>query len=98
MEDDFVLLLQTFIRDGHQRIIDLQQALAAGNCSALREAAHAFKGSSGNIGATNLHAICLTVEIKGQQQDLSDTAALVQDIEREFAQVEDYLTHKFLAG
>ena len=50
MEDEFDILIQTYVEDSRHRIESLRQALDAGDPTALSRAAHSFKGSCFNIG------------------------------------------------
>ena len=45
MEDEFALLLDTFLSDSDERLRLLRQAQAQGDAQAMRMAAHSFKGS-----------------------------------------------------
>ncbi len=62
MQDDFVDLIETFIKDSLQRREALAQAERSGDREALRRAAHSFKGSSANIGARSLSDLCRQLE------------------------------------
>ena len=49
MQDDYPLLLETFLADAGKRLRQLHDALAQGDMNAYRQAAHSFKGSAGNF-------------------------------------------------
>jgi HPt (histidine-containing phosphotransfer) domain-containing protein len=91
MEDDFGLLIETFVQDSHERIRVLSEAIAAANPDAIRRAAHSFKGSSSNIGALQLVRLCAAVEHKALSSQLEQLELDLQHIEDEFAQVEQLL-------
>jgi HPt (histidine-containing phosphotransfer) domain-containing protein len=91
MEDDFGLLIETFIADSHVRIDALEKALADNDADAVRSAAHSFKGSSSNICAPLLADICKDLETCGREGDLSVAAALFADVKTEFATVNNLL-------
>lgn len=91
MEDDFVLLLETFIQDSNERIEKLQTLLNTEDKESIRRAAHSFKGSCSNIGATQLTKLCSDLEKKalaGNLAQLNDDFAV---IEQEFAKVRSLL-------
>lgn len=84
MEDEFNLLLDTFLEDSVLRIADLRQTAAEGDADGYRRAAHSFKGSAGNMAATGLAALCLQAEDLGQSGVLDGAAQLVDAIEAEY--------------
>ena len=91
MDDDFAILIDTFIEDSSARIEALRNALATGDADAFSKAAHSFKGSCINIGAPLLGELCLEAERMGRTGDLSDGTTLLQNIESEFGQVKELL-------
>jgi histidine phosphotransfer protein HptB len=54
MEDQFPLLLHTYIRDATDALTDMAAALTDGDAEHLRRRAHSLKGSSANLGASLL--------------------------------------------
>lgn len=91
MEDDFGLLINTFIQDSHDRIAVLRDVIHGTNADAIRRAAHSFKGSSSNIGANHLMTLCANLEKKAMSNDLNHLDQDLQAIEAEFAQVQALL-------
>lgn len=87
MEDEFDVLIQTYIADSHERIRGLQEALRSGDADAFARTAHSFKGSCINIGAPRLGELCLKAEMAGKEGLLDDASGLLDDIDREFEQV-----------
>lgn len=77
MDDEFELLMAMFVDDSQARVTDLQTARSS--WPALRRAAHAFKGSSSNIGAAALSECCLLLEQHCQDVPSDDPAT---DLER----------------
>ena len=51
MEDEYPVLLDTFLVDSEERLLILHQAEQAADALALQLAAHSFKGSCSNMGA-----------------------------------------------
>jgi histidine phosphotransfer protein HptB len=91
MEDDFVLLVETFIQDSSLRLQTLHDLMGSSDYDAIRRAAHSFKGSCSNIGALRLTSLCSAVERKGfagSAEAMNEDIAL---IEEEFT-----LIHKML--
>jgi len=91
MEDDFVLLLETFIQDSNERIEKLQTLVTSDDKDAIRRAAHSFKGSCSNVGAAHLTTLCAALEKKALAGNLAQLSDDLAEIEAEFAQVRSLL-------
>jgi PAS domain S-box-containing protein len=78
-------LIGTYLRDLPVRLEEIRAALAAGDATALRVAAHTLKGSSANMGAKRLQKVSLLMENVGKSGNLAGAADLLADIEREAA-------------
>ncbi len=87
MEDDFALLIDTFVQDSTDRIRTLREVIQGTEADLIRRAAHSFKGSSSNIGALQLSAMCSAVEKKALTNNFEGLANDLEGIEQEFAQV-----------
>lgn len=96
MEDEFDILIETYLRDSCDRISYLRTAIGSSDPDTFTKAAHSFKGSSVNIGAPRLGALCLKAEEAGRENRLGDAATVVDAIESEFQRVEKTLK-RFLA-
>ncbi len=88
MEEDFPVLLDTFLNDSSMRLKDLKQAVAARDTDFLRRCSHSFKGSSSNVGARRLAVLCERMEKKGLLGELTGVEELLVEIETEFKGVE----------
>ncbi|MCK2149990.1 MULTISPECIES: Hpt domain-containing protein [Marinobacter] len=91
MEDEFDVLMRTFLYDSRERIASLKQAVSEQDAEALAHAAHSFKGSCINIGAPLLGELCRTAENAGKEQRLEKVPAIIDAIEEEFRNVADLL-------
>lgn len=91
MEDEYPLLVETFLCDSEERLRSIRSALADGDGAALRHAAHSFKGSCGNMGANLLTNLCKQLEERARHGDLAGAEALVTRIEHEFSIVRSLL-------
>jgi len=87
MEDEFEVLIQTYLADSRDRIRSLREAQQAGNADAFTKTAHSFKGSCINIGAPRLGELCLKAEMAGKESRMVEATALLDAIESEFQQV-----------
>jgi len=70
----------------------LREAVAAGRASAMQEAAHSLKSSSGNVGAMNLVALCKELEQMGRENSLQSASEVLTRIEAEYEAVRKALT------
>ncbi|WP_039913877.1 Hpt domain-containing protein [Cellvibrio mixtus] len=84
MEDDFNLLIETFTQDSTERLKKLQELIQGNDADLIRRAAHSFKGSSSNIGAQQLSALCAALEKKALAGELENLTVDVARIEQEF--------------
>lgn len=85
MEDEYPLLLDTFLADSEERLRLLHAAQQGGDAQSLRLAAHSFKGSCSNMGAPLLAGLCKQLEEASRRGLLAETSQLIEQIEREFA-------------
>jgi len=85
MEDEYPVLLDTFLNDSEERLRLLRQALQETDAQGLRLAAHSFKGSCSNMGARMLAGLCKQLEEAARRERLAEAPALIEQIEREFA-------------
>lgn len=82
MEDEFSLLLDTFVEDGEARLAQLPALVETAD--ALRRAAHSLKGGASNIGAVELAGLCARLEAMPPGSDTGSTGELIEEIRREF--------------
>ncbi|MBU2955249.1 Hpt domain-containing protein [Marinobacter sp. F3R08] len=87
MEDEFDVLIQTYLADSRDRIRSLRDALKTSDSDAFAKTAHSFKGSCINIGAPRLGELCLKAEMAGKGSRLEEAPGLLDDIDREFQEV-----------
>lgn len=91
MEDEFVILVNTFLQDADDRLLHLRQSAASAETENVRKTAHSLKGSCINIGAPELAERCRSAEQRGRDGDLSDIDACISAIEEELAAVREAL-------
>lgn len=96
MEDEFDVLIETYLKDSSDRISYLRNAIGSSDADAFAKTAHSFKGSSINIGAPRLGELCLKAEEAGKDNRLDEAVEVVEAIESEFKQIEQTLK-RFLA-
>lgn len=91
MEDEFDVLINTYIMDSSDRIAHLRSALEQDDADRFSKSAHSLKGSCINIGAPRLGELCFDAEQAGRDNRLEEAATMVDAIESEFRYVEDTL-------
>lgn len=79
-EEDFAELLRTYFTDSQQRIVLLRAAQAANDNANGFEAAHALKGASANIGATQLVALSDQLQEYCRERQINEQAKLIENI------------------
>lgn len=82
MEDEYPLLVGTFLADSEERLLQLHKA---DNTDQLILAAHSFKGSSSNMGAVRLAELCHQLEQRAKHLSQGGIKKLVAGIDGEFA-------------
>ena len=81
MEDEYPLLLDTFLEDSRKRLEQLHQACNAADLGAV---AHSFKGSSSNMGARRLAELCRQLEMLAAQLSRVGVEELISQIDLEY--------------
>ena len=80
-------LAEMFLDDASSRLADLREALKESDTRTLERAAHTLKGSSGNMGATRMSAICAELHDIGVSGNLAGAPELLERLEEEFGRV-----------
>lgn len=89
--DGFLILAETFMKDGRMRLTGIEEALLRDVSEAVLSEAHALKGSSANLGAMRLAALCEDLEKLVLSGDLEGSEELLTHLEAELQQVEAVL-------
>lgn len=88
MEEEYPGLIDTFLLDCEERLADLKRSVIANDAEQVRQLAHSFKGSAGNMGAMPLAELCRDVEEGARRRVATAELAMgVSAMEREFAVV-----------
>jgi CheY-like chemotaxis protein/HPt (histidine-containing phosphotransfer) domain-containing protein len=86
-----VQLLPLFIEELSQLLVTIRDAVARREATALRQAAHTLKGSSGYLGAERLKALSAELEELGRSGSLESAGALLSRLDQEAARVHQAL-------
>jgi two-component system sensor histidine kinase/response regulator len=77
-------VLQAYLEDTPSHLQTIGQAIANGNTSQMRKAAHSLKSSSANVGAEALAQRCKELEQLGRNDTTAGAAVLLAEMERSF--------------
>ena len=91
MEEDFPVLLETYLADAVVRLDSIDAAACEKNSVDLRESAHSFKGSSSNIGASRLALLSSNVESLAKDAQLEEAIPLIAQLHIEYEAVKALL-------
>jgi CheY-like chemotaxis protein len=80
-----------FLEGSPSLISKIEDALESGETKAASEHAHALKGSSANMGATQLAAICGSIEQQARAGDVHSARIAFQELNGEFERVRNAL-------
>jgi PAS domain S-box-containing protein len=86
--DPLADLVGLFLCDAPDRLTKMLAVMMKGDGAALRELAHAFKGSANNLGARPMAALCGQVERHAQAGEMTECAVVMEKILVEFDRVE----------
>jgi len=80
-------LIGHFVEQNRRRMDDAVKAMERGDRAALREIAHAVKGSAALLGAGRLHDLALTLEHSATASDLPSLQRAISGLNLEFSAV-----------
>ena len=80
-----------YVRDAPSRLAAIDAAIAGRDAKALAMAAHAFKSSSGNIGALRMQELCGALELLGISGAMEGAEVLARDLHDEYERVKEAL-------
>ena len=84
-------LIELYLNDVPPRLAVLRAAVANQSGPDIRSEAHSLKGASGNISAQGLQRIFAELEKLGAEENLANTAKIMDEAEAEFARVQEFL-------
>lgn len=90
-EDFLVELIDVYLKDTPNRVVQLRRALDGGDNETFVREAHTLKSSSANVGAMGLSALAKEMESAGRSGKIETVAREVTRFEEEFALVKTAL-------
>jgi len=85
-------IIELFLADCPERLMELHEALTHQDCTALAQAAHRLKGALGNISANHALAAVRRVETSARAGDIHAATEAVARLEDELARLTSLLT------
>jgi signal transduction histidine kinase/DNA-binding NarL/FixJ family response regulator/HPt (histidine-containing phosphotransfer) domain-containing protein len=85
MQDDYLGLLKTFLRNAPELLEEARQAAAAGSADALVIPLHSLKSSSANVGAMALSRLARDGEKLARDGDVARAMQSLEQVEKGFA-------------
>jgi PAS domain S-box-containing protein len=77
-------LIELFLADVPPLLAALRQAVEAGDAHSVERIVHTLKGSSANMGAKRMEAICAELEETGRSENLAGAPVRISRLEEEF--------------
>ena len=84
MQEKFVPIIQTYMRDTPIRFKTMRDAITASDAEQLYRAAHSLKSASASLGANGLSEFARQLEFMGREEDLEDARDLFNEAVREY--------------
>ena len=80
-------LIELFLDEVPGQLEALGEAAQMGDAQSVERIAHTLKGSSANMGAVRMEALCAELEEAGRSEDLSAASGQISRLEQEFGRV-----------
>jgi CheY-like chemotaxis protein/HPt (histidine-containing phosphotransfer) domain-containing protein len=85
-------LIDIFIQDMPDRIVQLNRHVAAGEASQVQQQAHNIRGSSATVGAQALSVLAKAIEQAGKAGDMAFVSARLAELDAQFAALKKAVT------
>jgi len=92
MQEDFPILMDTFLHDSVRQFDELEKALQGSDMDALRRNAHSLKGSCGNLGATSLQEACAKLENCARHGEQGNLPELITNVSSQLQLVREAIS------
>lgn len=90
-ESEFLELVELFLTTAKKDLQKLRDGYQSGDSGAVAGSAHSLKGSSGNLGFSELSMLSRKAEDKGGEEDLSDFDEILDSIHEQIEKIESCL-------
>lgn len=89
---EFVVeMIELFLENAPQRLESAREAFESGDIPTLHRSVHSLKSTAANLGAQLLRATAEAAEARAHEEDMDAIAALLDDLEREYADAREEL-------
>jgi PAS domain S-box-containing protein len=85
--DFLVRLIEKYVASSTEHIVSIRRAVASADATALWQAAHALKSSSGMMGATMFAELCHELEVLGRAATLDRVPEVLRKLETSYPSV-----------
>jgi HPt (histidine-containing phosphotransfer) domain-containing protein len=86
-------VIAVFQQDSASRLEVLREAIRNQDCKEIRAEGHALKGSSSQLGATEMARLCFQMEQMGKSERIADAAGLLAQIEQHFMELSQAMSN-----
>ena len=90
-ESFFLELLDIYIEDFLEKYALLEQAIAEGDITNIKEIGHSLKGASGNLSLTGLHETAYGIELSGKENNIEQAKLMFARLKEEFIKLKNFL-------
>ena len=97
LEDEFVELIETYIRDTESKVSLLDDAIKSDDSDQTRKLAHSVKGASYNLGIQEFGELCHQMETEAAGGNLGSVAKIFTTAQPMSNAVIDALRSKYLS-
>ncbi|MFH2066975.1 MAG: Hpt domain-containing protein [Pseudomonadota bacterium] len=88
---EFLELVELFLSTAKKDLQKLREAYQSGDSKTVAGSAHSLKGSSGNLGFSELSMLSRKAEDKGGEEDLSGFEEILEAIHQQIVEIESCL-------
>lgn len=85
-------LIEIFKADCPERLGVISRAIKEKGFKALEEAAHALKGSAGNLGLTRVHELSYKLEKLGKAENIEGADGVLKELEEELERFKSFVS------
>ena len=84
-------LLQTFMEDAPSYLLEIQEAIAAGDLESSAKKAHQLKGASSVVAIKTIPDLAIQMEMKAKQGDVEGITELLDRVEPQLVRVQTFI-------
>jgi HPt (histidine-containing phosphotransfer) domain-containing protein len=85
-------MVQLFLEQAPLRLAAARHGLEGGDARAVRDAVHALKSSSGQLGAPRMQALCARIEALASAGEIDTLPPLLEGLDEAFAHYRAWLS------